>query len=156
MRVVGDSCCKLVRFDGEKVIQEIQYDKFGNCFFSRGYKCVFLVENNNGDLCVSDINFCFLIVVNKLGDFRYRYCCDLILRRKSFVFYYIVIDFQCYIILFDYVNNCLYIFYKDSQYLKCISYFDFDFFVILIIDNDDKLWVGLYVLGKVKVIQYMK
>lgn len=156
MRVAGDSCCKLVRYNGEKVIQEIQYDKFGNCLFSRGYKCVFIAENNNGDLCASDTNSCSLVVVDKAGDFRYRYCCDPTLRRKPFVPHHIVTDSQCHIILTDYVNNCLHIFHKDSQYLKCISHPDLDLPVALTIDNDDKLWVGLYVSGKVKVIQYMK
>ncbi|XP_062611501.1 uncharacterized protein LOC134273315 [Saccostrea cucullata] len=156
MRTAGDCHCKIVRYKGKVIVQEIQYDKSGNSLFSSGYKCVFLAENNNGDICASDTNSSSLVVVDKAGDLRYIYRCDTSLRRKSFVPDQIVTDSLCQIILTDYVNNCLHIFHKDGQYLKCISHPDIDLPIALAIDNEDRLWVGQYVSGNVKVIQYMK
>ncbi|XP_061169121.1 uncharacterized protein LOC133178401 [Saccostrea echinata] len=156
MRTAGDSRCKIVRYEGKDIVQEIQYDKSGNSLFSSGYKCVFLAENNNGDICASDTNSSSLVVVNKAGDLHFAYHCDTSLRRKSFVPDQIVTDSLCQIILTDYVNNCLHIFHRDGQYLKCISHPDIDLPIALAIDNEDRLWVGQYVSGNVKVIQYMK
>lgn len=155
LRVAGDSHCKLARYEEGNLVQEIQYDKLGNSLFSRGYKCVYLAENSNGDICASDTNSCSLVVVDKFGDLRYHYCCDPTLHRKPFVPDHIITDSQSQIILSDYVNSCLHIFNHDGKYLKCISHPDLELPVALTIDNDDKLWVGLYVSGNVKVIQYM-
>lgn len=156
LRTAGDSRCKIVRYEGQNMVQEIQYDKNRKPLFSSGYKCVFLAENKNGDICASDTNSNSLVVVDKMGDFRFQYHCDPALRRKPFVPDQIVTDSLCQIIVTDYVNSCLHIFHRDGQYLRCASHPDIDLPTALTIDKDDRLWVGLYVSGNVKVMQYMK
>jgi streptogramin lyase len=156
LRTAGDCHCKIVRYEGQNITQEIQYNKHGKPLFSSGYKCVFLAENKNGDICASDTNSNSLVVVDKNGVFRFQYQCDPALRRKPFVPDQIVTDSLCQILLTDYVNSCLHVFHKDGQYLRCICHPDIELPTALTIDRDDRLWIGLYVSGNVKVMQYMK
>ena len=53
-------------------------------------------------------------------------------------------------------NDCLHIIDHDGQFLRCVDECDLSRPRGLSLDNEGKLWVGLYEKGEVKVIQYMK
>jgi hypothetical protein len=64
---------KIVRYQGHTVKKEIDRDEDGEPIYKEGDKSLFLVENNNGDVCASDRNARAVVVVNKSGRVRFRY-----------------------------------------------------------------------------------
>ena len=66
-------------------------------------------ENNNRDVCVSDLNANTVVVVDKTGRIRFRFDGTLARREKSFYPRGIVTDALSQIIVADYKNNCLHI-----------------------------------------------
>ena len=66
--------------------------------------CFMLAENNNGDICVSDLNAELVVVVDRNGGVRFRYDGAQAKRRKSFDPRCIVTDSCSQIIVTDMYN----------------------------------------------------
>ncbi|XP_078330165.1 uncharacterized protein LOC111116726 isoform X3 [Crassostrea virginica] len=58
---------KLIRYEGKNIKQEISKEGQGNPIFKGGFYSLFMTENNNGDVCVSDLNANTVVVVDKTG-----------------------------------------------------------------------------------------
>nr|XP_022312164.1 uncharacterized protein LOC111117361 [Crassostrea virginica] len=146
---------KIFRYQGQRIKQEIYNDGQGNQIFTDGFSSLFISENNNGDICVSDSNANTLIVVDKTGRIRFRYDGTPSRRKETFAPRGIVTDSSSLIIVADNSNNCLHILGQDGQFLRCVSDCGLENPCGLSVDSEGRLWVAC-VSGKIKVIQYLK
>ena len=96
---------KIVRYRGKKIIQEVYKDKSNNLIFRKGAYVLMLAENNNGDICVSDLNAELVVVVNRKEGVRFRYDGAQAKRRKSFDPRCIMTDSRSQIIVTDVYND---------------------------------------------------
>jgi streptogramin lyase len=147
---------KIVRYQGHTVTQEIDRDEDERLIYKQGINTLFVVENNNGDVCVSDQKAKTVVVVNKSGRVRFRYDGTPARRKKSFDPKHIVTDSMSQIIVADYNNACLHILDQKGQFLRCVDNCGLDNPRGLSVDSEGRLWVGLLHSGEMKVIQYMK
>jgi hypothetical protein len=147
---------KVVRYQGNTVIQEIDRDEDGKPIYKGGKNGLYVVENNNGDVCASDTNANTVVVVNRSGRVRFRYDGTTARRRESFDPGNIATDSMSQIIVADYNNDCLHILDQKGQFLRCVDNCELDRPHGLSVDSEGRLWVGLQISGEVNVIQYMK
>jgi sugar lactone lactonase YvrE len=146
---------KIVRYQGQRVTQEIDKDDSSNPIFQKGEYGVFVTENNSGDIVASDGNADAVVVVDRTGKVRFRYNDKPPGGQKPFCPTLIVTDSMGHIIVIDELNDCLHILDQSGQFLKCV---DSGLYKPqgLSVDSEGRLWVGQYDTGEVKVIQYMK
>ncbi|XP_078330464.1 uncharacterized protein LOC144624504 [Crassostrea virginica] len=150
------SCTRSGDILGQNMKQEIYKDGQGNPIFKDGGYSLYMSENNNGDVCVSDPNADAVVVVDKTGRVRFRYDSKLARRKKSFDPRDIVTDALGQIIVTDINNNCLHILDQNGQFLKCVDDCGLERPLGLSVDSEGRLWVGLYEKGEIKVIKYME
>nr|XP_022311816.1 tripartite motif-containing protein 3-like [Crassostrea virginica] len=146
---------KIIRFQGQNIKQEINNDGQGNPTFKDGVCLLFFSENNNGDVCVSDPNADTVVVVDTAGRVRFRYDGTPARREKSFDPRGIVTDALSQIIVTDYKNDCLHILDQNGQFLRCLDDCGLKKPVLLSVDSEGRLWVGLCDTGEIKVIEYL-
>ncbi|XP_062588234.1 uncharacterized protein LOC134249893 [Saccostrea cucullata] len=156
MCTTDNSHYKIVRYQGQRVTQEIDKDEHGDPIYQGGEYGVFVVENNNGDIVASDGNASTVVVVDRTGKVRFRYNNKPPGGKESFCPGQIVTDSMGHIIVVDYQNDCLHILDQNGQFLRCVDNCGLEYPNGLSVDSEGRLWVGLYNLGEVKVIQYMK
>ncbi|XP_061182726.1 E3 ubiquitin-protein ligase Midline-1-like [Saccostrea echinata] len=147
---------KIVRYQGQRVTQEIEKDEHGDPVYQGGQYNVYVVENNNGDIVVSDLNANTVVVVDRTGKVRFRYNNKPPGGKKSFSPTQIVTDSMGHIIVGDEFNDCLHILDQNGQFLRCVDNCGLKRPGGLSVDSEGRLWVGLCDSGEVKVIQYMK
>ncbi|XP_062584840.1 uncharacterized protein LOC134246483 [Saccostrea cucullata] len=147
---------KILRYQGKILKQEIYRDEHRNVIFEEGYFTLFMAENNNGDICVSDRNAGIVILVDKTGRVRFRYDGTPARREQPIDPGQIVTDSMSQIIVTDVNNNCLHILDQDGQFLGCVDNCGLDKPIGLSMDSEGRLWVGLKNSGEIKVIQYIK
>ncbi|XP_062615195.1 uncharacterized protein LOC134276933 [Saccostrea cucullata] len=147
---------KIVRYQGQRVTQEIDKDKHGDPIYQGGEYGLYVVENNNGDIVASDVNARAVVVVDRTGKVRFRYNDKPPGGKKSFCPKHIVTDFLGHIIVVDQYNNFLHILDQNGQFLRCVDNFEGNKSYGLSVDSEGRLWIGLRDLGEMKVIQYMK
>jgi sugar lactone lactonase YvrE len=156
MFTTGFSRNKIVLYQGDIVKQEIDRDENGSPIFEGGKRPLCAVENNNGDICVSDNNANVIVVVNKSGRVRFRYDGTTAKKKEPFNPGYVVTDSMSQIIMTDYNNDCLHILDQNGQFLRCVGNCGLNYPNGLSIDSEGRLWVGLVHSGEVKVIQNKK
>ncbi|XP_062583956.1 uncharacterized protein LOC134245711 [Saccostrea cucullata] len=156
MCTTDNSHYKIVRYQGQRVTQEIDKDEHGDPIYQGGKYQVFVVENNNGDIVASDQNADTVVVVDRTGKVRFRYNDKPPGGKKSFYPSQIVTDSMGHIIVADYLNNCLHILDQNGQFLRCVDNCGLERPSGLSVDSEGRVWVGLFDSGEVKVIQYMK
>ncbi|XP_056000107.1 uncharacterized protein LOC130046416 isoform X2 [Ostrea edulis] len=157
MFTIDNSYNKIVRYQGQRVTQEIDKDEHGNPIYQGREYAVFMTENKNGDIVASDLNADTVVVVDRRGKVRFRYNDRPPGGQKAFSPRQIVTDSMGHIIVTDPNNACLHILDQNGQFIKCIDNCGLnDWPVGLSVDSRGRLWVGLYKSGEVKVIQYMK
>jgi hypothetical protein len=100
---------KIVRYQGHTTTQEIDKDEDGEPIYKGGKFPLYVVENNNGDVCASGRNDNIVVVVNKSGRVRFRYDGAPARRREPFNPRHIVTDSMSHIIVADRSNTCLHI-----------------------------------------------
>ncbi|XP_062612792.1 uncharacterized protein LOC134274528 [Saccostrea cucullata] len=150
---------KIIRCDASrdkselKITQEIQFNGEQPLFQFGEYE-LFIAENKNEDICVSDTNADAVIVVDKLGKLRFKYQGEVMFDKILFRPDQIITDSLCNIIVTDYMNNCLHILDQNGLYLKCVDNCGLDFPIPLDIDEEGNLLVGMYLSGQIKVIRY--
>jgi streptogramin lyase len=150
----ADRNFKIVRYQGQRATQEIDKDELGKSIYQRGYKAVFVTENNNGDVVVYDLNASAVVVVDQTGKVRFRYDKQPG-GQQPFAPRHIVIDSKGHIMVIDKLDNCLHILDKNGRFLRCVDSGLYDPRG-LSVDSEGRLWVGQIESGEVKVIQYMK
>jgi sugar lactone lactonase YvrE len=159
MNTSGDSHNKIVRYQGQRVIQEIDKDERGIPIFYKGGCVAFVSENNNGDIVASDTNADTVVVVDRTGKVRFRYGGKppKFFSRPSEPFSprQTVTDPVGHIIVADWRKNRLHILGQNGRFLRCVDS-GLSRPVGLSVDSEGRLWVGQIESGEVKVIQYMK
>ena len=147
----GENTHKIVRYQGQKVTQEIDRDEHGNVIFKGGP--LYIAENSNGDICVSDSFSKTVVVLNKAGKIRFSYdgaqCGKISFDPQS-----IVTDSMSQIITADYQNDCLHIINKNGHFLGVVVRCGLNKPCGLSIDRKGRLWVGLCHSGTIKVLEY--
>nr|XP_022311986.1 tripartite motif-containing protein 3-like isoform X2 [Crassostrea virginica]XP_022311987.1 tripartite motif-containing protein 3-like isoform X2 [Crassostrea virginica]XP_022311988.1 tripartite motif-containing protein 3-like isoform X2 [Crassostrea virginica] len=156
MQTGGRSKHKIIRYQGQNIKREINKDGQGNPIFKDGFFSLFMSENNNGDVCVSDPNAGTVVVVDKTGRVRFRYDGTPASREKAFSPRGIVTDALNQIIVADYNNNCLHILDQNGQFLRCVDDCGLEHPFGLSVDSKGRLWVGFVDTGEIKVIQYLE
>ncbi|XP_078328004.1 uncharacterized protein LOC144623463 [Crassostrea virginica] len=146
---------KIIRYKGKNIKQEISNDGEGNPIFKEGSFLLFISENNNGDICVSDLNDDTVVVVDKTGRVRFRYDGTPAKREESFGPRGIVTDALSQIIVTDIENNCLHILDQNGQFLRCVDECGLKDPYGLSVDSEGRVWVGLFDTGEIKVIEYL-
>lgn len=144
----------VLRYEGQEIMQTIDNDEYGNPIFKEGRYTLFLTENNNEDICVTDLNKQIVIVLDKTGRVRFQYD-GTPAMKENFNPRCIVTDSLGHIIVADIGNNCLHILSQDRQFIRCISNCGLDKPYGLSLDKKERLWVGLQT-GQIKVIQYLQ
>jgi hypothetical protein len=125
------------------VKQEIDTDENGQRIYKEGWSLLWVVENNNGDICASDNDAKTVVVVEKSGRVRFRYDGTPANRKKSFDPEHLVTDSFSQIIVTDNNNACLHILDKNGQFLGCVDNCGLYKPIGLSIDSLGRLWVGL-------------
>lgn len=149
---------KIIRYHEKKITQEIHKDENGKPIFEDGKirHALCIVENNNGDVCISDDNAGVIIVVNLAGKVRFRYNGKPARKNNQFSPRNIVTDSLSQIIVADNGNSCLHILDQDGQFIKCVDNCELDKVHALSVDGEGRLWAGLFKSGIIKVIQYLE
>ena len=146
---------KIIRYQRQNIKQEINKDGQGNRILKDGGNPLFMSENNNGDVCVSDRNADTVVVVDNTGKVRFRYNGTQARKEKSFDPRDIVTDALSQIIVADINNNCLHILDQNGQFLRCVEDCELKNLSGLSVDSEGRLWVGCD-KGKIKVIKYLR
>ena len=146
---------KIIRYQEQHIKQDINKDEQGNPIFKKGDCSLYMSENNNGDICVSDRNADTVVVVDKVRRVRFLYHGTLARREKPFNPRDIVTDALSQIIVEDYSNNCLHILDQNGQFLRCVDDCGLKEPHGLSVDSEGRLWVGCD-KGEIKVIKYLE
>nr|XP_022312329.1 uncharacterized protein LOC111117483 [Crassostrea virginica] len=146
---------RIIRYQGQNMKEGICNDGRGNPVFKDGDYLLFMSENNNGDVCVSDTNDDTVVVVDKTGRVRFRYDGTPAKREESFGPRGIVTDALSQIIVTDIENNCLHILDQNGQFLRCVDECGLKDPYGLSVDSAGRVWVGLFDTGEIKVIEYL-
>jgi hypothetical protein len=141
-------------FSDGTLTQEIQFDDTGKPLFSASRNNMYITENGNCDICVSDWNACAVVVVKKSGEFRFRYTGILSRSFKEFYPHGIDTDNSCRILVADRDNDCVHVIDRNGKFLRYINGILQDPFVICI-DKDENLLVGECDTECIKVIKYL-
>lgn len=146
---------KVVRYSGRTEKLSIQFDKESKPLYSGNSKIKYITENRNQDICVADLGYGAVVVVNQNGEFRFRYTGHLINQKKTSLFKPrgITSNSQSHILTADYYNHCVHILDKNGHFLSYID--DIGDPLGLSVDHLDNLFVAEYSTGAVKVIQYL-
>lgn len=146
---------KIVKYHMQTITHEIDRDENGKPIFYDGIFKLYVTENTNEDICVSDVNAYSLVVVDKTGRVRFRYDGTPAKTERFFDPRCLVTDSFGHIILTDNNNDCLHILDRNGQFLRCVDNCGLDRPFGLSVNNEGRLLVGLPT-GKIKVIQYLK
>lgn len=146
---------KILRYHDEKITQEIYQNEDGNPIFSEGYFMLYIAENNNGDICVSDSNANSVVGVDMTGQIRFRYHGNGAKRKKPFAPGCILTNSRNQIIVTDLKNDCLHILDQNGKVVTCVDNCELDKLCGLGVDDRGRLWVGLPKSRTIKVIEYL-
>lgn len=145
---------KVVRYCSSKVKQEIQFDSTGQPLYSDPH---YIDENKNLDIVVSDFDAKVVVVVDKLGSFRFTYkgihsdkMSDAFCPRG------LTTDSMCHILVADFDNNLIHVIDQDGQFLRLIQNCGLHLPLDLSTNSDNILFVVEYYSNRVKEIQYLK
>ena len=147
---------KILRYRGQHISQEIDTDLNKKTIFGEGIYTLWITENTNGDICVSDRNAKTVTVVDRTGRVRFRYDGTPVEKKNYFGPVGIVTDSLGHIIVSDRNNGCLHIIDQNGKFLKCVDNCVLHKPYGLSVDSEGRLWVALDVKDTIKVIKYLK
>lgn len=105
--------CVTLTSPRNKVYSSIKFDKGGPLFSSCLYNIIFITENRNLDICVSDNTAQSVLVVDLAGKLRFTYS-DYPTTKKSFETVDITTDNQSQTLIADSKNHCIHILNEDG------------------------------------------
>ncbi|CAG2213754.1 TRIM2_3 [Mytilus edulis] len=147
---------KIVRYTDGLAVQEIQNYYNGNPLFHPGLGILFVTENNNGDICVSDTNGCVIIVLNQFGNFKFDYdttralydCPELTTFKPGCI----VTNNKCEM-LFT-VQNFIFVLDHNGHFVQCIDNCNLTMASALCLDYTERICVGEFDKTNIKIIKY--
>lgn len=144
--------CRVVRFEGSKERQIIQYDHEGKPLYTSGMLRKYVKENQNGDICVADCNAGAVVVTDRAGKFRFRYTGSTLSQQEAqFRPVGITTDRQAHILVSDSLN--VHIVDMNGQFL-CFLNLVFNDPLRIATDSEDNLYV-VETSGIVKKVRYL-
>ncbi|XP_065944792.1 uncharacterized protein [Magallana gigas] len=109
-----DDQSKVVRYSSTgTVLQEIQYDSQCQPLYKR---VMYIAENVNGDIIVTDLEKNAVIAVDRLGIFRYSYS----VQDSDFKALSVATDSVGHVIVTDYYDDKIHILDRDGRFLGYI------------------------------------
>lgn len=145
---------KIVRYHDCKVTQEIQYNDSRTPLYANP---AFVEENKNCDIIVSDWTNQVVVVVTRLGKFRFSYTGNLqTSKNKKFNPFGLATDSQSHILISDCDNFVVHLIDKNGQFLHYIEGCHLQYPWGLCIDKSDVLFVAECYSNDVKRIQSQK
>lgn len=145
---------KVVKYCSSKVKQEIQFDSNGQPLYSDPH---YIDENKNLDIVVSDFDAKVVVVVDKLGSFRFTYKgIDSGKMSDAFCPRGLTTDSMCHILVADFDNNLIHVIDQDGRFLRLIQNCGLHLPLDLSTNSDNILFVVEYYSNRVKEIQYLK
>lgn len=124
------------------IVMEIESDKNQPLYICPTY----IVENANGDICVSDVRT--VVVTDAGGMLRFRYHGN----SRDFDPYGICCNSSCNIIVADMKNDKIHVIDKDGAFLHHVTYDGIKMPRAICIDENDNLYVGEWHTDTIKVI----
>ncbi|XP_061186772.1 uncharacterized protein LOC133194888 [Saccostrea echinata] len=114
---------KIVQYQGQgmKQPEKIFKDENGKPIYASGQWILYFAENNNGDMCVFDMNANAVVVVDKTEELRFRHYGFPAMKKWSFNPRQIETGSMNQIIVADYSNDCLHILDQDGQFLRYVG-----------------------------------
>ena len=146
---------KVVRYSGSTVKQIIQWDAQSKPL----YACIkdgYLTENRNLDICVVDCDANAVVVVNAVGQFRFKYFGYPYSMKGSFKPAGITTDSRANILTADWQNHRIHIVDQDGYFLRYIDNCGLQCPWDISTDKSDNLFIAENSKFKVKKIQYYK
>lgn len=148
-----NSLSRVVRYNGEgSEIRKIEYNKEKRMF----WHALFVAENRNFDVCVSDKAKHAVVVLDKMGEFQFIYKGNIKTGKfQSFNPRGLDTDSQGNILISDYMNYTVHIIDQYGNFLHYLMRKHLKFPLGISVDADDKVWVGEYNNGTIAVIEYL-
>ncbi|XP_061168897.1 uncharacterized protein LOC133178165 [Saccostrea echinata] len=144
---------KVVRYSGSTEKQTFKVDNKGKPLYSSIKR---ISENKNLNICVSDSDAGEVVVINQIGEPRFRYTGNMSVAKKNpFKPQGITTDSQSHILTTDINNHCVHIIDQDGQFLRCI-YGRLSQPLGLCTDAYDNLFVAQKGIRQVKKIKYQQ
>ncbi|XP_063404723.1 uncharacterized protein LOC134688183 [Mytilus trossulus] len=147
---------KIVRYTDGKRAQEIQNYDNGKPLFHPGLGILFVTENKNGDICVSDTNGRVIIVLNEFGNFKFNYnsskaFCDYS-QLTAFEPGCIVTNSRCQ--MFFTVQNLIFVVNHKGHFVQCIDNCHLTMASALCLDYTERICVGEFDKTNLKIIKH--
>ncbi|XP_061179921.1 E3 ubiquitin-protein ligase TRIM71-like [Saccostrea echinata] len=144
---------RVVRYDEKgSEIRKMEFDREKRIFRN----AVFVAENRNFDICVSDEDKHSVVVMDKLGKLQFVYKGNIKTGKyQSFNPRGISTDSQCNILVSDYLNYTIHVIDQHGSFLSYLLRKEVKFPMGLSVDKNDKVWVGEYSNGTISVIEYL-
>lgn len=134
---------RIIRYEENQISQIIEKNEDGKALFLEGI-CklhVYVTENENGDVCVSDTNASIVIVLDMTGQMRFRYDGSAAKIKGPFNPNCLVTHSSGQIIVTDNSNLCLHILDRNGKFLNCLDCFGQQRCYGLSIDTEGRLWL---------------
>ncbi|XP_052677581.1 E3 ubiquitin-protein ligase TRIM71-like [Crassostrea angulata] len=131
-------------------IQNIQRDNKGQRLYGLP---LYITENINGDVCVSDYNNA-VVVVDKSGQYRFFYTG----QGSGFIPYGICTDVLGHILVCDSISKTVHLLDQDGQFLSLLLTEQQGVFGArsVCVDDENNLWVGQCKTNTVTVYKYLQ
>ncbi|XP_062616893.1 tripartite motif-containing protein 2-like [Saccostrea cucullata] len=144
---------RVVRYDDKgSVIRKMEFNGDKRIFRN----AIFIAENRNFDICVSDEEKHSVVVMDKLGKMQFVYKGNIKSGKyQSFNPRGISTDSQCNILVSDYLNYTIHVIDQQGKFLSYLLRREVKFPLGLSVDKNDKVWVGEYSNGTISVIEYL-
>lgn len=146
---------RVVRYANFKEVQTIQFDHNKKPLYSENVSTKYICENRNRDICVSDSRLGSVVVVNKAGKLRFKYCGNSSSNtEKPFIPFGICVNSYYHILIADCNNNSIHIIDHDGKFLCQIDNCGLENPCGICLDENEHLLIAEQYSGNVKKILF--
>lgn len=147
---------KIIRYEENQISQVIEKNEDGKSIFLEGICKLYVTENENGDVCVSDTNASLVIVLDITGRVRFRYDGSAAKIKGPFNPSSLVTHSSGQTIITDNSNLCLHILDRNGTFLRCLDCFGQHRCYGLSVDMEGRLWLAFNYTNEIKVLNFLK